>query len=110
VRSLAPDFLVAIKGALAGIMHVQQSAGMSREEAVKFVARNIAPRLAIQLSRKPLKPRTVEEWLDGYGGKFAEKSADRKGYLTWSRREAVTAEKLREITERMANTLPATWR
>ena len=83
-RPPAPDSIVAIKGALAGIMHVQQSAGMSREEAAKFVARNITARLAIQLSQKPLKPRTVEEWLDRYGGKSAEKSAGRRGYLTWS--------------------------
>ena len=106
-RPPAPDSIVAIKGALAGIMHVKQSAGMSREEAAKFVARNIVPRLAAQLSRKPLKARTVEEWLDRYGGKSGEKGVGRKTYLMWSRGEPVTAEKLREITERMANTLPA---
>ena len=89
------------------MMHAQQRAGMSRKEASKFLAGNIVPRLAAQLSRKPLKARTVEEWLDRYGGKSGEKGVGRKTYLSWSRGEPVTAEKLREITERMANTLPA---
>jgi hypothetical protein len=102
-----PNSIVAFKGALAGMMHVQQRAGMSRKEAAEFLARNVAPRLAAQLSRKPLTARMIVEWLDRYGGKSGEEGVGRKFYKSWSQGEPVSPQKCREITERMAKTLPA---
>lgn len=102
-----PISIVAYKGALAGMMQVQQRAGMSRKEASKFLARNIAPRLASQLSRKPITASMIDEWRHRYGGKFAEAGVGRKYYENWSQGQPVTAQKCRQITERMAKTLPA---
>ena len=102
-----PISIVAFKGALAGMMHVQQRAGMSRKEASKFLARNIAPRLAAQLSRKPVTANMIDEWRHRYGGKFAEGGVGRKYYENWSQGQPVSAQKCRQITERMAKTLPA---
>lgn len=99
--------VMAVKGALAGMMHIQQSAGMSREQAAHWIARNISPNLVVRISRKPISARSVEEWLDRYGGDFAANNAGRKSYCTWSRGEAVGAAKFRDITERMAKELPA---
>ena len=99
--------VMAVKGALAGMMHIQQSAGMSREQAAHWIARNISPNLVVRISRKPISARSVEEWLDRYGGDFAANNAGRKSYCTWSRGEAVSAAKFRDITERMAKELPA---
>jgi hypothetical protein len=102
-----PNSIVAYKGAIAGMMHAQLRAGMSRKEAAEFLARNVAPRLAGQLSRKPLTARMIVEWLDRYGGKSGEEGVGRKFYKTWSQGEPVSPQKCREITERMAKTLPA---
>jgi hypothetical protein len=102
-----PNSIVAYKGALAGMMQVQQHAGMSRREASKFLARNIAPRLAAQLSRKPITASMIDEWRHRYGGKFAEAGVGRKYYENWSQGQPVTAQECRQITERMAKTLPA---
>jgi hypothetical protein len=102
-----PNSIVAYKGALAGMMQVQQRAGMSRMEASKFLARNIAPRLAAQLSRKPVTARMIDDWRHKYGGKFAEDGVGRKYYENWSQGQPVSARECRQITERMAKTLPA---
>jgi hypothetical protein len=75
----------ALKGILAGLMHCQQRAGMSRRQAAKWIVDNMAPSLASSISRKAISPRMVEEWLDRYGGKHAEQNAARKTYLVWSR-------------------------
>jgi hypothetical protein len=99
--------VMSVKGALAGIMHIQQSAGMSREQAAHFIVRNISPNLVARISRKPISARSVEEWLDRYGGDFAANNAGRKSYLTWNQGEAAGAAKFRDITERMAKELPA---
>jgi hypothetical protein len=102
-----PNSIVAYKGALAGMMQVQQRAGMSRQEASKFLARNIAPRLASQLSRKPVTARMVDNWRHKYGGKFADDGVGRIYYEKWSEGQPVSAQECRQITERMAKTLPA---
>jgi hypothetical protein len=98
--------VMAAKGILAAMMHAQQSAGMSRENAAKWIVRYTSPTLAGRISGKPLTPRMVEEWLDRYGGAFAESNAGRKSYLTWSRSDAVSAKRFRDITERLAKTFP----
>jgi hypothetical protein len=80
---------------------------MSRQEASKFLARNIAPRLASQLSRKPVTARMVDNWRHKYGGKFADDGVGRIYYEKWSEGQPVSAQECRQITERMAKTLPA---
>jgi len=46
-------------------MHVQQSAGMSREEAVKFAARNIAPGSLSSFLESLLNPAQLRNgWID----------------------------------------------
>jgi hypothetical protein len=102
-----PPSVMSLKGALAGIMHCQQGAGMSREQAARLVARNISPKLVARISNRPISARTVEEWLDRFGGDHAENNAGRRSFLIWSRGEASSAIKIREITERMANDMPA---
>jgi hypothetical protein len=97
--------VMATKGILAGMMHVQQSTGLSREEAAKWIVEHVSPSLVARISRKPLTARAVTEWLDRYGGKFAEPNAGRKSYLVWSRGEPVSPKKFREITERVAKIL-----
>ena len=68
-----PNSIVAHKRAIGGMMHAQLRAGMSRKGAAKFLARNVAPRLAAQLSRKPLTARKIVEWLDRYGASSARR-------------------------------------
>ena len=57
-----------VKGMLAGLMHAKQLEGMKRLEAAAFIAEGISPNLAMRISKKPITPRMVEEWLDRYGG------------------------------------------
>jgi hypothetical protein len=97
--------IVGLKGLLAGVMRRQQSAGMSRRQAAKWIVDNISPRLASRISRKPITPRMVEEWLDRYGGKHAEQNIARKAYLVWSdeRLSPPTKEEFKAITEELAD-------
>jgi hypothetical protein len=98
--------VLAIKGALAGLMHCKQRDGMTRHEAAKWIATNMSPKLAACISRKPITARTVEEWLDRFGGKHATPDAARKAFLTWSKdSSSLTKQKFKEITERMATTV-----
>lgn len=55
------------KGWFAGMAYVQMQYGLSREQAAQWVARNIPARLARRLSRKPISPSTVKQWMDQYG-------------------------------------------
>ena len=75
--------ILSVKGALAGMMHAEQAAGMSRLKAAKHIANNIAPNLAIRISRKPVTPRAVEEWLDRFGGDHVEDTVARRAYRVW---------------------------
>jgi hypothetical protein len=95
--------ILGIKGILAGLMYRQQRAGMSRHEAAKWIADNTSPKLAARISRKPITPRMVEEWLDRFGGKYAGQNAARKSYLVWSHDStALTKQQFKLITERIA--------
>jgi hypothetical protein len=102
-------FVMRAKGAVAAEMHVLQSTGMSRQEAAEWIVRHISPNLAARISRKPLTARTVEEWLDRFGGSYAEYNEGRLKYLFISslRREAISPQRFREITEHMAKDLLA---
>ena len=96
--------VLAVKGVLAGLMQRQQRAGMSRHQAAKWIADNMSPKLASRISRKPITPRMVEEWLDRFGGKHAEQNAARKAYLVWCRDDStpLTKQLFLTITERIA--------
>jgi hypothetical protein len=95
--------VLAMKGILAALMHLKQRAGMARLEAAKWIADNVSPKFASRISRKPITPRMVEEWLDRFGGKHAEQDAARKAYLVWSDYSApLTKERFRTLTERIA--------
>jgi hypothetical protein len=101
--------ITAIKGALAGLMRTLQDAGSSREAAAKLIARNLSPELTARISRKPITARTIEEWQDRFGGNHAEENSGRRAYRTWSRgtyASPLSGQKIREMTERMAKTLP----
>jgi hypothetical protein len=95
--------VLALKGVLAGLMQRQQRAGMSRHQAAKWIVDNMSPKLASRISRKPITARTVEEWLDRFGGKSAEPNAARKAYLVWSGDSPpLTKERFKTMTERIA--------
>src|SRR5205823_11727274 len=51
----------------AGMGFVQMEAGMSREQATAWVARNIPPDLSRRISSKPIRKSTVGEWMYQYG-------------------------------------------
>jgi hypothetical protein len=104
-----PDVPTVIsgKGIIAGMMRVQMTAGMSRDRAAAWIVKHISPKLAVQLSGRPLTARMVTEWLDRYGGNFAEADAGRRSYLIWAKGEAVSAEKFRDITEKIGKIFPA---
>ena len=60
--------VLVLKGILAGLMHRQQRAGLSRYQAAKWIADNMSPKLASVISRQPISAGMVEEWLDRFGG------------------------------------------
>jgi hypothetical protein len=93
------------KGILAGMMDVQLSTGMSRQEAAQWIARNVSPELARKISSKPITARMVEEWRDRYGGPSGEEGLAREKYLLWRNHDPVSAQRFREITEQHAKRL-----
>jgi hypothetical protein len=99
--------LTAAKGTLAGMMQSQMSSGMSREEAAQWIVRNISPLLASRISTKALSPRVVEEWLDRFGGDFAEDNVGRQKYLLWREHDPVDSKRLGEITRSIALNMPS---
>jgi hypothetical protein len=105
-RDDSPSVLRA-KGLLAGMMEVQCSTGMTRQEAAEWIARNVSRELALRISSKPITPRIVEEWRDRYGGAFGEKGIARDSFLLWRAHDAVSPRRFREITEHEAKRLLA---
>jgi hypothetical protein len=100
--------IMSVKAIIAGVMHRQQTAGgMSRVEAARWIVRHISPDFASRISRKPLTPRMVTEWLDRYGGKFPEDDRVAKIYKIWSQGEAYTDIDFRKTTEWLAATIPS---
>ena len=108
-RGRRPDAysIVAAKGIIAGMMQVQMSTGMTRREAARWIVRNVSPSLARRISTKALSPRVIEEWLDRYGGKFAENNSGRERYLLWREHNPVDPRRFREITDSIAQDMPA---
>lgn len=102
-----PLSLMAAKGTLAGMMQSQMSSGMSREEAAQWIVRNISPLLASRISTKALSPRVVEEWLDRFGGDFAEHNVGREKYRLWRKHDPVDSKRLGEITHSIALNMPS---
>jgi hypothetical protein len=104
-RSDSP-LIMGAKGTVAAMMHVQQSTGMTRQEAAEWIVRHISPSLAARISRKPLTARMVEEWLDRFGGESAEYNMAREQYLLWIEHDPVSGDRFREITDSVAKRLP----
>ncbi len=61
------------KGVCAGVMALLLNKGCKRKDAAKWIARHVD---------RAIKPRTVEEWYDRYGGKQGEPGFARERYLT----------------------------
>jgi hypothetical protein len=97
-----PPMVMAAKGILAGVMHRKQLEGLSRQAAAKWIVQHVSPMLAAQISGKPLTARMVEEWLDRFGGRHAEKNLGRKTFLIYSRKGKLTAAQFRKSTELVA--------
>ena len=106
-RRVDAPLVVKAKGMLAGMMQVQQSVGMSRQEAAEWIVRNVSPKLATRISSKPLTARMVEEWLDRFGGTFGEEGIGRESYLLWSAHDPVSPQRFGEITEHFSKQLLA---
>ena len=96
--------ILSVKGVLAELMYVKQQEGMSRKDAAKWIAANISSLLATRISKKPITPRMVEEWLDRFGGKHAPPNAAREAYKIWANPSdpPLTKQRFRQITERIA--------
>jgi hypothetical protein len=100
----------SVKGALAGLMHQRQSAGMPRQKAAAWIADNISGKLASRISGKPITARMVEEWLDRYGGISSPDDAGGRTFKVWARpvlEPLSTKKEFYEMTERMARMFPA---
>ena len=98
-----------VKGAVAGLLRVKQDDGMRRAEAAAWVARNIHPELASRMSGKPITSRAVLEWIDRYGGAHSPDDPGGRAFQVWSTPspKPLTAQKFKEITQRIAELLPA---
>src|SRR5262249_53461718 len=57
---------LAIKGILAGLMHCQMRAGLTREQAAKWIVDNMSPKLAARADDRSTRsmPESVEEFFD----------------------------------------------
>jgi hypothetical protein len=105
-RAHAPKVQEA-KGMLAGIMEVQLSTGMSRQQAAQWVARHVSPELARKISNKAVTARMIEEWRDKYGGAHGESGIARDSYLLWRNSYSPSAQRFCELTEYKAKGLLA---
>jgi len=68
------------KGRLAAVMEYRQSQGLMRKVAADWVARHVPKELARSLGS--ISPRSVDSWLEKWGGACGAVSGDgREGYL-----------------------------
>lgn len=80
-----PVNIQSAKGSIAAIVHAKQKVGkLSREEAAKWVLRNLSPKLQGRISVQPVTQRMLIEWLDRYGGRFGGQSVGRTAFLAYS--------------------------
>jgi hypothetical protein len=98
------------KGMLAAAAQVRHtSAGISRKEAASWVLRHTAPELLRCISRKPMKERTVIEWIDRYSDKHTSLGFGETEFSGWTRHFAVsypTGDGLKHLTRNYALRLP----
>lgn len=102
----------AAKGSVAAMAYIQQKRGrLSRKQAAEWAVKNISPSLTVRISRKPITPRTVIEWIDRYGGKTAEDSPGREHFRatmrTYMQGELTSGDQFRVFTEDNASRLPS---
>ena len=84
---------------LAAALHVRQAVSDdSRMEAAAWVVKHTSRDLIDRLSRKPVTPRVVIEWLDRFGGQCGTPGFGREGFIFWKEgftKRPFTAEELR---------------
>lgn len=98
------------KGLLAAAAYAQhKSAGISRKQAASWVLRHTAPEFLRCISRKPIKERTVMEWIDRYSCKLISPRFGEAEFSGWTRHFAVsniTGDGLKGLTKNYALRLP----
>ena len=102
------------KGMLAAAAQVRQKTkGVSRKEAASWVLRYTSPQLLRCISRKPIKERTVIEWIDRYSGKHISPGFAENAFSNWSRSFAASSSfsefsgaSLKNLTKNYARRLP----
>ncbi len=83
-RRSDPRNIQSAKGSIAAIVHAKQKVGkLGREEAAKWVLKNLSPKLQGRISLQPITQRMLIEWLDRYGGRFGEPSVGRAAFLAF---------------------------
>jgi|SRR6476646_865531 hypothetical protein len=98
------------KGMLAAALHVRQKmSGESRAAAAAWVVKHTSRELSRRLSRKPITPRAVIEWLDRFGGEHASPGDGRTSFVYWEIEwggRPFTPENLRAVSGYWAPYLP----
>jgi hypothetical protein len=85
-RPLDAPTIQFARGMLAAALHVRQRvSGESRIEAAAWVVKHTSRDLIRRLSRKPITPRAVIEWLDNFGGEFGTPGFGRDGFTFWKK-------------------------
>jgi hypothetical protein len=66
-RNADSKVVQGLKGRFAGMVYIKMQGGLSREQAVNWVARSIPDALARRVSTKPIRSSTIKEWMEQYG-------------------------------------------
>jgi hypothetical protein len=108
-RRPTPPTVEGIKGRLAAIMKYQQSVGMSRKEAARWVITHMPTKMRNQLGS--IAPSTVDSWLTKWGGdRGATYGSGREGYLHMSsllRRRSFSEKDLEGVLDVLERSLPS---
>jgi hypothetical protein len=103
-RPLDHPMLEVVKAYLAAAMAARQHSGATGQQAAEWVVRKISPALSKAISKKPIKPSTIKEWL----GRFAGHSDEGYGRINFQRatEHNFSAEKCVDLAEHLAKNLP----
>ena len=66
-RKCDTPFVQGLKGRFAGMVYAKMESGISRNQAMSWVARNIKANVARWISPKPIHASTVRQWMERYG-------------------------------------------